>query len=168
VHSRLPGAGDNLAYHILTRCGGDLAAVAAVCAKAALFPESLSQALVDAFCMERPADSFADALLKGDKRAALAAAGHLASAEFGQVTGLLESRLDVLSVLHTAVARGMAPADMRSRLRLPQFVVARYRKISADYTADSVRNRRAVLATADAAWRRGAAEGLTEYLVALW
>lgn len=168
VKRRLPGAGDNLAYHLLTRCGGNLAIVAAVCAKASLFPDRLGTDLVDEFCLEEPAVGFADALTAGDKATALAAADAMDPVELGAAVGLLDSRLDTLAVLNTAAAAGLTPAEMRTRLRLPQFVVAKYRKAAGDYPANRVRDRRAVLAAADAAWRQGARTGVAEFICALW
>jgi hypothetical protein len=88
--------------------------------------------------------------------------------EFGSVIGLLDSRLDMLATLHKAAADSMSAQDMHTKLRLPQFVVAKYRRFSGPYNETVVIRRRQALAAADAASRQGAREGVAEFLVACW
>lgn len=162
-----PGAPENLASHILTRCAGDLAAVRDVCAKARIFPE-VSKRVVDELSIQSPGADLADALVAGDKRTALAAALEADLDTFGSVIGLLDSRLDMLATLHKATADGMSPQDMHTKLRLPQFVVAKYRRFAPGYTESVVAQRRAALALTDSTYRTGARDGIAEFLVALW
>jgi hypothetical protein len=166
VKRQMP-CGDNLAYHLLTRTAGNLAVARDVCMKASLFP-TVSQGLVDELCAQAPGEDFADALVAGDKREALAAAAELDPDELGSLIGLLDARLDMLGVLGKALGDGMDTADLHSKLRLSQFVISKYRKSAPGYTVPVTQRRRAVLAAADSAYRTGARTGVAEMLVSLW
>lgn len=164
---RLLPVSDTLASYLLTRCGGELSAVRDACTKirAMEFAE-LTRGLIDELAVAAPGYDFADSLIWGDKKAAMAAIP--GEHELGSLIGLLDARLDMLAELHKAVASGLRGADLHQKMRVPPFVVARYRRCAGGYTEQSVQHRRAVLAVADDAYRQGARVGVAEAIAALW
>lgn len=164
VQHRVP-VDDSLAWHIWQVSGHSLAEAAAICAKASLFA-SVTSELVDQLASGETFASFATALLSGDKRAALSAVPEPGA--LGGVVGMLSSRLDLLGKLFAAGQEGLRPAEMRTRLRLPPFLIAQWSQVAGDYSPARVARRRQVLATADSAWRQGAREGVAEYIATMW
>lgn len=159
---------DDLAAHLLARCGGDLAAVRDTCTKTRALAEDtpLTKQLLDSLTTLEPATDFADALIMGQRRTALYAAMDVE--DFGLVIGLLDARLDMLGALRKAISSGMTPAEMHAKLKIPQQVIVKFRQHASAYSDVVITRRRAVLTAADSSWRRGAPEGIAEFLVALW
>lgn len=156
---------DDTAQHLLTRSGGDLLAVAAVCAKLSVFDGQAGNATIDALCTPRPSTSFSDTLLALDKRGALTAVNSLVEAEFGRVISLLDSRLDLLQSLHRIQAAGQGYRDATG---INPYLVRQYMPIARHYDTRQCVYRRRVLAVIDDALRSGARGGVWEALVALW
>jgi hypothetical protein len=97
---RLPKAPATVARVLLSACGGDLSAAAAVCAKLAAANQVADPAAVLALA-ERPPGAFADSLVLGDRGQALAS---LPGAEgLGWAIGQLAARLDTMASLHQLV-----------------------------------------------------------------
>jgi hypothetical protein len=158
---------DNLASYLLMKCGGDLSAVRDTCTKIRLLDlTEVSRQAIDDLAPVTPGQDFADCLLSGNKQAAMFALPD--DDELASVIGLLDARLDMLDELHKAAALGWSAADMHQRTRLPQFVIAKYRRFAGGYTSLVVQHRRAILAVADAAYRQGARGGVAEAIAALW
>lgn len=156
---------DETARHLLTRSGGNLAAVSAVCAKLALFDGNAGRSTIDALCQERPVESFVDCLLAVDKKAALRCIADLLEADYAKTISLLDSRLDMLQVLNKVQAAGQGFRDVPS---INPYLVRQYMPIAKHYDGRRCVYRRRVLAVIDDALRSGAREGVWEALVALW
>lgn len=156
---------DAAARHLLTRCGGDLATAAAVCAKLAVFGGRASTATIDAMCTERPAASFVDSLLALNKKQALLAVPDLAEREAAMLIGLLDSRLDLLQALHRIHNSGQSLRDLNG---INPFLARQYLPIARHYEPSRCVYRRRVLAVIDDALRSGARDAVWEALVALW
>lgn len=163
-----PGAGRNIAHHLLVRTGGDLAAVRDACAKASAARLKPSEQNADGLAGENPGDDFTDILIAGSKRQALAAAAGLGHGDIGRAVALLESRLDTLGLLHLAAQRHMDARDISVKLGVSRFLAERYRKPAAAYGPARVHRCRQVLAVADGAWRSGITAGVPEMICALW
>jgi hypothetical protein len=161
-----PGLGRNAAHRLLTRAGGDLAAVRDAGAKARA--TGLADAkYIDVLCEQRPGQQFAELLLAGDKTGALAAARALPPAP-GAAIGFLDSRLGTLAAIREGQRRQLEPRDIAARSGVSRFLISRYRDVAQAYGPDRVRRCRELLAVADAAWRSGASQGVAEVLAAGW
>lgn len=150
---------------LLTRTGGSLAQVAAVCAKVSLFDGPAGRATIEALCAERPSASFVDNILALDRKAALLRIPDLPDAEAGKVIGLLDSRLDLLASLHRLQVAGYGLRDMTG---INPYLARQYLPIARMYDQSRCVHRRRVLAVVDDALRKGARTGVWEALVALW
>lgn len=165
VRARSP-LGDTVARHLLTRVGGNLTAAAAVCGKLAVFGQvEVSTAIVDQLVAARPADDFADSLLAGRKTDALALVGQLGDRDALKLVGLLDQRLDMLTLLWDSQAHGRYGGQVTG---VNPFLVRRYTPLAKDYHPQRCAHRRQVLAVVDDAVRNGARDGIWEVLVALW
>lgn len=156
---------DATAKFLLTRTGGNLATVAAVCAKINLFDGAAGTATIEALCAEKPSASFVDLLLGLDKKAALLRVPDLPDAEAGKLIGLLDSRLDLLASLHRIQVTGQS---LREATGINPYLARLYIGIAKHYDQSRCVYRRRVLAVVDDAFRNGAREGVWEALVALW
>jgi hypothetical protein len=168
VASWWPGARPVFGHQVLRRCGGNLTRAREACDKAVrakLPPDAASAALA---CLPEPGSSFADALVTGDKPAALAAARTARRSEIGAGLGLLAARLSALAAIAEALRAGAARSDLPGRTRIDRFLLHMLTPHAAPYGADRVRRCREVLAAAESAWRSGADAGVTESVIALW
>jgi DNA polymerase III delta subunit len=165
-----PGLGRNAAHRLLARAGGDLAAVRDAGNKARASGLA-DEKYIDVLCEQRPGEEFAELLVAGDRKGALAAARDMPSAGssgMGAVAGLLDYRLGVLYAIREGQRRGFEARDICGQLGVPRFLLARYRDIAGAYGPDRVRRCRELLAVADSAWRTGASMGVAEVLAANW
>jgi hypothetical protein len=158
-----PGLGRNAAHRLLTRAGGDLAAVRGAGAKAAASGLT-DEKYIDVLCEPRPGEEFAEYLIRGDRAAALAAA----PGSPGAAIGLLDSRLGHLAAIREGQQRQLTDRDIAARLGVPRFLIGKYRDAAQSYGPGRVRRCRELLASADAAWRTGADRGIPEVLAANW
>jgi DNA polymerase III delta subunit len=156
---------EDSARYLLTRSGGNLATAAAVTAKLSLFDGRASTSTIDLLCLERPMDDFTDILLALDKRRALLRIPDLDEPERFKLTGLLDSRLDLLEQLHRHQIAGHGFREISS---ISPFLVRQYMPIARHYDPARCVHRRRVLAVVDDALRSGARVGVIEALVALW
>lgn len=156
---------DETARHLLTRTGGNLALAGAVCAKLSLFDGQAGPRTINQLCAEVPADSFVESLLLLNKRAALHAAESLRPNDFGKIIGLLDSRLDLLAVLHRAVRAGYSTREVQG---FPLFLVKQFMSVAKHYDPKRCLYSRRVLAVIDDVHRSGARDGLMTALTALW
>ncbi len=165
VRARSP-LDDNTARHLLSRVGGDLTAAAAVCAKLAVFGDvTVSTTVVDELVAARPGDDFVDSLLAGKKHDAFALIGQLGERDQLKVLGLLDQRLDMLTLLWESQAHNRYGGPVAG---VNPFLVRRYTPMAKDYQPQRCAQRRQVLAVIDDAVRSGARDGIWEVLVALW
>jgi DNA polymerase III delta subunit len=157
---------ESAARHLLTRTGGDLTAAGAVLDKLALFPApTITPAGIDALVEPAPASSFTDALLAGDKPAALRAATAMTDRDTAAAISLLDTRLDTLAALCTATRAGQSAREI---IGINPYLVRQYLPIGRHYDPRRCVYARRVLAVCDGALRRGARTGVIEALVALW
>lgn len=156
---------DDTAKHLLTRSGGDLSTVAAVCAKLSLFTGRASKPTIDLLCVERPVDDFTETLLALDKRRSLLCIPDLDDTERYRLTGLLDSRLDLLAQLHR---HQLAGHTLRELTGVNPYLARQYLPLARLYDPQRCAHRRRVLAVVDDAIRSGARIGVLEALVALW
>jgi hypothetical protein len=96
------------------------------------------------------------------------AASRLARGEAGAVIGLLAARLATVEQVAEGVRQGLTPGEAAARLQSDRYTARRALPWLGFYGQDRIRRCRALLASLDAAWRSGAAAGVTESLVALW
>jgi hypothetical protein len=167
VASWWPGATPNFAYDVLARCGS-LERAWLACEQARMAGLSPVPAMAAAVCPAEPGGEFADLLMAGSKRAAVAVAGQLGRGDLGAVIGLLASRLAVAETIGAGTAHGLSPKEAASREHVDRFAASRVIPYVGAYGADRIRRLRRVLAAAEAAWRAGAVVGVAESLVALW
>lgn len=168
VASWWPGAGLNLGHEVLTLCGGSLTRAWEACDKAVrahLPPVARSVQMV---CLPEPGDSFADALIAGNKAGALAAARAARRTEVGAGLGLLASRLSMLAAIADALRTGAEVSDLPGRTRIDRYLLHLLTPHAAAYGADRVARCREVLAMAESAWRAGADTGVAEIVISLW
>jgi DNA polymerase III delta subunit len=156
---------EDMARHLLTRAGGDLRVTAGVCAKLSLFPGRPGKGIINELCEENSGLSFVDALLNGNKPAALRALPNMDELEWLRVLGLLDSRLDTLATLWKAVRSGYTQREVTG---MPVFLVRQYMPVAKHYDPQRCVYARRVLAVIDNAVRSGARGAAMESLVALW
>jgi hypothetical protein len=168
VASWWPGAGANLAYELLQRCGGVLALAREACLKAELAglePTSDSARIV---ADSMPAADFVTAVISGDSRAAAVSAGQLSPSDIGYSLAVLASRLGHLALLKEAKDRGMTAQEIAAKLHVERFLQRELGPYAPRYGPEKVRSCREVLALAESAWRSGATVGVPEIVAALW
>lgn len=136
--------------------------------KAGLAGLSPDQAALDLVCPPAASPGFADQVVAGDVKAAMAAAALIPPDEAGQALALLSSRLTVLSVLSDAARKGVSAQDTAIRLKIDPYSVKLLRPHAAAYTARKTARCREVLALAESAWKSGARTGILEAVAALW
>ena len=162
-----PGLGRNDAWRLVSRVGGDLAAIRDAGAKARA--SGLTEAkYIDVLCEQSPGSEMTELLVTGDKPGALMAARAMLPAAIGATISLLSSRLSTLASIREGQRRQLDTRAICSRLGVPQFLLARYRDVAVNYPPDRVRRCREILAVADAAWRTGAQGGVAETVIATW
>jgi hypothetical protein len=166
VTRQWPGLGRNAAWRLLERAGGDLGAVRAAGAKA-MATGLTQEKYIPVLCDPPPGGQFAEMLIRGDRAGALAAA-RTGQLPLGPAIGLLDSRLGTLAAIREGQRRGLEDKDIAGRLGVPRFLIGAYRDVAHGYGPARVRACRELLATADAAWRTGAAAGVAEVLAANW
>jgi hypothetical protein len=163
-----PGAGRNVASVLLEASGGSLtrawhAADKAV--RAGLQPEAR---LVPTVCANVRDEQFADLLVKGDRRSAMAAAAVIPPDDIGLAIGLLAARLQLLPLVRDALARRESSEDTVRRLRADPWVLRILRPYAGSYDAERVERCRVLLAITETAWRSGVRVGILEAVAALW
>jgi DNA polymerase III delta subunit len=158
---------DEMAKYLLMRAGGNLALVASVCAKLALFDTKgvPGPRVIDELCREVPADEFVESLLMGRKRDALLATQGMDERDYRRVVATLDHRLDLLSTLNRAVRSGQSQRELGN---VSQFLVRQYWLAAKHYDDRRCLYKRQVLAVVDSALRNGARDAVLEALVALW
>ncbi len=178
VRCGLPNEGDAVAWlrsrapmseatarYVLKRVGHDLRLAADVAGKVKLFGGNPGESTIDALCQVEPADSFADALVGLDREDALRALPGLADADRVRVLRLLESRLDILSLLWKA---NRARTPVREITDVPAFLLHKLMPVARHYPPEKCVKARSLLAATEVAHRGGARTGVFESLIALW
>jgi DNA polymerase III delta subunit len=148
------------AVRLLTRVGWSVPRAADACDKLTLFDARPSDASIDAVCHAADTD-FIDALLAGDKPAALRVAD---TVDTSMLT-TLAARVDLLARLHNAARLGHGASDIRGEW---PHLVARYLPIARNYDPKRCAHIRQALAVTEDAYRSGARIGVPEALVAMW
>jgi DNA polymerase III delta subunit len=143
---------------LVDRAGGSLRAIHDVLRKVALLCQPPSFELLVSLVGDAVVTDFVESLLALRKPQAFAAAEAVDSSEWPRLLGLLDSRLDVLSMLY---------ADRRTREVTP-WLAQRYNRIAGFYDPSRVRHARDVLERLDDAVHSGAQGAVPEVLVMLW
>jgi hypothetical protein len=163
-----PGAGRNFGAALLERCAGDIAAARHAALKAGFADLPPEVPALDLVCPPAARYEFADLMVAGNVKAAMAAAAFTPPDQAGQVLALLSSRLTVLSVLSDAARKGVSAQDAAIRLKIDAYSVRLLRPYAAAYTPRRTARCREVLALAESAWKSGARDGILEAVAALW
>lgn len=159
-----------VAQHLLERAAGNLGIVSNVCRKAALFPGRPSTTVIDVLCAEAPSDDFVDSLLTLNKQRAIRSLEAVPTSDYGKVIGRLDSRLELLAKLHSAVRQRKTLKDIAvsGKSDVPVFLARTLYPVAKHYDPIRRRSCRTVLTATDAAVRSGSTRGVMESLVALW
>jgi hypothetical protein len=80
----------------------------------------------------------------------------------------LDSRLDYLLDINRCIIRRMYAGDIAQTTGINVFLVNKFKGVAKEYDFSKVKQRRQVIALADAALRSGAKVGVMEGLIALW
>ena len=156
------------ARHLLSRASGDLWEVRAVLAKVGLFGGCVSDEVLDLLCAELPGD-FADRLIRKDLPGSMLAAEVLDMASLGHTLGYLESRLNLLLVLHRASMDDVSCWEVAAKLGVPAFLAYKYFWVAtAEYGESRVRKAWLALSAAEDSYRSGIITGVAEVLIVSW
>lgn len=159
---------DGIAAHLLNRADGDLRLVRDVCFKLALFPGEITISTVNGMFIERPRDSFADALLALDKKTALLALRDLPVADYSRTLGFLDSRLDLAGMVHDMLIDHKPQTEIARAAGAQSFLVKDIIPVSKHYDTKRRLAIRKILAITDEAIQSGNSVGIMEALVLLW
>ena len=159
---------EDTAKYLLDRSGGDLKVINNLCRKSMMFGADPGQRVVAQLAEEVTQQSFADALLAMDKKAALQALTRLPEAEYTRVVGQLYSRLDVLHTLHKAVPNFNTVRELSEATGLKIFLIQKYSPLAKQYDQVKLTKCRNILTIVDDAIQRNATSGAMELLVTLW
>jgi len=166
VQEKLPGLSPGVAWRVIARSGGNLAAASSLREFLSLWPpEARTEALVGGLAVQDSQDEFTELLVTGRKDAAMRVIPP--PDDLGGVLGMLGSLLDNLARLHDASLQQFSVRDCVKE-GIPQVVAVKYRVAAKDYPPDRILSCRMLLARADSAWRGGAREGVAEVVAALW
>lgn len=159
---------DGIASHLLNRSNGDLRLVRDVCLKLAAFPGEISLSTVNGMLIERPRDTFSDALLALDKKTALLALKDLQPTDYSRTLGYLDSRLDLAGMVHDMLVEHKPQPEIARAAGSQSFLVKDIIPVSKHYDAKRRLAIRRVLAIADEALRSGSTTGVMETVVVFW
>lgn len=159
---------DGIARHLLERSNWDLRLVRDVCRKLAVFPNDITITVVNALLVERPRDTFSDALLALDKKTALLALKDITSEDIGRTIGFLDARLDLAGTVHDMQVEHRSPSEMARAAGPQAFLVKDIIPVAKHYDAKRRLAIRKILSTADEAYRAGQTVGVLETVVAFW
>jgi hypothetical protein len=168
IASWWPGLTRNQAWIVLRRCGGNLTLAAEACGKAVRAGLSPSEMAITVVCEAEPGAAFADALVKGNKDAAMAAAQQAGPGETGYGLAVLATKLTQLGAIFAAQKAGAGPRDLAARAGLGRWIVSQLASYAVRYDADRVARCRELLAMAEAWHRTGAQAGVAQAVVACW
>jgi hypothetical protein len=168
VASWWPGLTRNQSWTVLRRCGGSLTLAAEACDKAVRAGLGPSETAITVVCEAEPGVAFADALVKGDKTAAMAAARQAGSGETGYGLAVLATKLGQLGAIAAAQKAGAGPRDLAGRTGLGRWAVSQLAPYAVRYDGDRVARCRELLAMAESWHRTGAAGGVAQAVVACW
>lgn len=168
IASWWPGLTRNQAWKVLRRCGGSLTLAAEACGKAVRAGLGPSETSIPVVCEAEPGAAFADALVKGDKTAAMAAARLAGPGETGYGLAVLATKLGQLGAICAAQKAGAGPRDLAARVGLGRWIVSQLAPYAVKYDGDRVARCRELLAMAESRHRTGAAAGVAQAVVACW
>lgn len=163
---RLGGAGTLLGAYLLERCGDDMTEAAAAADKLRLAEIPVTRESID--LVAQGTSSFAEAVLRGKRPAALSAAAGLSNDEVGRAIYHLDGRLRLLADLHSAAAQRLDARDASRKLGIRAHTRRQLGDLAERYGPERIASCRSVLAIADAAWRSGVTEGIPEVIAVLW
>lgn len=168
VASWWPGAGLNLAARVMDWCGDDLNAAYGACELARRSGLPAHEEQLPLACQQyRPGSGFADLVITGKTRAALAVAADLSESDALLALGKLNAGLAQIRSYASWKSSGLPAGEIEKR------GISRYRQrlLAPDagrYGPDREIRCRHLLASAEEALRSGARTGVLEALAVLW
>jgi hypothetical protein len=168
VASWWPGLTRNQAWTVLRQSDGSLTRAGEACGKAVRAGLSPSDAAIAVVCEAEPGAAFADALIKGKKGEAMAAAQQAGPGETGYALAVLATKLGQLGAIHAAQKAGAGPRDLAGRTHIARWVVSQLAPYAAPYDAARAARCRELLAMAETWHRSGAGTGVAQVVVAGW
>lgn len=166
VQSKL-GVSTQIAAHLLNRANGDLRLVRDVCVKLAVF-EKITISMVNELLSEQPRDEYTEALMSLNKKSALQALARLPEMEYSRVIGLLDSQLDLASLVHDMQIEHRSQGEIAKAAGSRGFLVKDMVDVAKHYDHKRCLAARKVLSRADEALRRGERVGIMEYITEAW
>jgi hypothetical protein len=167
IASWWPGLTRNQAWTVLRRCGR-LTLAAEACDKAVRAGLAPSETAITVVCEAEPGAAFADALVKGDKAGAMAAAQLSGHGETGYGLAVLITKLGQLGAICAAQKAGAGPRDLAARTGMGRWIVSQLAPYASSYDAGRVARCRELLAMAESRHRTGAQAGVAQAVVACW
>lgn len=159
---------ENVARHLMERSDFNLRLVRDLCQKLVVFPGEPTISVINDLLTERPRDSFADALLALDRKTALLALREIPTSDYGRIIGLLDSRLDLASMIHDMQLEHRSPGEIAKAAGPQAFLVKDVAPIAKHYDIKRRQSIRKMLATADSAYRQGQTDSIMEALTLFW
>ena len=161
---------EGVAKQLLIRANFNLRLVRDVCVKLSVLPPEMeiTTSIINNMLTERPRDSFSDALLALDRKTALLALQEIQPDDYGRIIGLLDSRVDLASMVHDMMNEHRAPHEIARAAGPQAWLVPDIMAVAKHYNSkrrDQIRN---LLAIVDEAYRGGQRTGILEMLVASW
>lgn len=162
------GAGRNVGASLLARCRGDLGLARQAVSVAQLAGIEPSEGNIRLVLPVQEPDEYADFVIAGKIKDAMAAASLTDPDEAGRLIGLLSSRLSALALLGDAARKGENVSEVARRQGIDAYLVKILRSQCASYDARRVAKCRQALALAETAWHSGARTGILEAVAVLW
>lgn len=156
---------------IIEWTGGDIEVIYRLCEKLSLIPGEdlipLSRKMLQVICDEAVGE-FAEALLAGNKKEAIAAARSMPDTEFLRVTAFLDSRLGTISEVLAFARTGGSLRSARGIVGVPYLAAKAVLPYTPNYDTKRIKRCRMTLTLLDSLCREFVGEGLWEILVVLW
>jgi DNA polymerase III delta subunit len=153
---------------LLLRVGGDLRRARDACTAAAAVGMKMEGRVIDALADKRPGEEFEDALMRGDKSAALEAALLVDQAELSRIVGGLDYKLELAGRLARLLRRRVELRSIIQTSGIPPFLIKEMLAYVGRYGRTEVASRTNALALADSRLQAGHRDGLLEVLTATW
>lgn len=150
------------------RVNFDMAEARTVMAKAAYFRGTLNARAIEALAPVKVEDDIVWSLLGLDKRRASQALQELPDTQVSRVIGALTAHVEVLGRLNGVLTRGLSVRDLSSKMNISETYARKLLPFAKLYPRKATVHRTLLLNKVDAAWQRGAREGVLEVLVAGW
>lgn len=154
---------------LAVRVNFDMAEAFGVMRKAALFPEArLTVSVIENLAPRKVEEDVVWALIALNKRKAVEALVEASTTSASRIIGSLSTHVEALGRLNAVVASTKTIKDAAHRIGAREQYVRRLYPFARLYPRAEVTRRTLLLTRLDAAYNRGAREGVLESLIALW